>query len=97
MSTVLPGLPMLQGEVIFARKSEGIKRGYENIETQHKRLLKQYIVSHKKNHPRDKETKIGKGTKQRPGKLEKRGRRRRKSLKKVLTKGGGFGIIAKLS
>lgn len=59
--------------------------------------LNQYIVSHKKNHLRDRGAKIGKGTKQHPGKLEKRGEGGEKSLKKVLTKGGGFGIIAKLS
>lgn len=57
----------------------------------------QYIVSHRKRLPRDKESKIGKGTKQRPGKLEKREEEGEKSLKKVLTKGSGFGIIAKLS
>ena len=57
----------------------------------------QYIVSHRKRFPRDRDAKIGKGTKQRPGKLEKREEEGEKSLKKVLTKGSGFGIIAKLS
>ena len=80
---------MLQGEVIFVRKSEGIKRELENMHRPEKlrisalkinirrqtfdSRLNQYIVSHKKNHLRDRGAKIGKGTKQHPGKLEKRG------------------------